>query len=251
MHKAAEDQIDRYERGVEPARRAFADDPAVRLIQDPSIGASHLESFLIYFSALGVAMTEPVESWIIRAGQACARLDGPGVADLGAALQRHAKGEADHHLLIIADLRKLCARRAAAGRTAPDPDELLALPWPDSTHRYRQMHEDLIAGSEPFAQIAVENEIEMLSVEIGPGLLGNARELLGADIMDELSFLTDHVTLDVAHTKFNRHQMAVFLAERPDALDSLIAAGVEALDAYRAFVGDCVTLAGREPAGSR
>lgn len=247
------DPIERYEQSVQPARRAFATDPAVRLIQDPAIGTPHLEAFLIYFSALGVAMTEPVEGWIRRAGEACVAVGGPGVVELGTALQKHAKGEADHHLLMIADLHRLCARRDAAGRSAPDPEDLLAEPWPDSALHYRRMHEDLIAGATPYAQIAVENEIEMLSVEIGPGLLANARALLGADvdgrdILDDLSFLTDHVTLDVAHTKFNRRQMAAFLDIRPDAADALAAAGTAALEAYRAFITDCVRLAERLPA---
>jgi hypothetical protein len=248
------DYIDQYEQGVADARRRFAEDPAVRLIQDPAIGASHLEAFFIYYSALGVAMTEPVESWIRRAGEACVRVGGPGVEDLGTALQKHAKAEADHHLLMISDLRRLCARRAAAGRVAPDPDDVLALPWPASAQHYRQMHEDVIAGPAPFAQIAVENEIEMLSVEIGPGLLGNARALLGDDVMDDLTFLTDHVTLDVGHTKFNRRQMATFLEVRDgDAatIGALVEAGSAALEAYRAFIADCVSLAGQAPAPAR
>jgi hypothetical protein len=248
------EHIDRYEEGVAPAHQRFADDPAVRLIQDPAIGAAHLEAFFIYFSALGVAMTEPVEGWILRAGEACVEVGGAGLAELGSALQKHAKGEADHHLLMMADLRRLCARREAAGRVAPDPDELLALPWPESAQRYRRMHEDVIAGPTPYAQIAVENEIEMLSVEVGPGLLGNARALLGEDVLADLSFLTDHVTIDVAHTAFNRRQMASFLDRRngDDAtVEALVGAGTAALDAYRAFLADCVSLAGQVPATAR
>lgn len=245
------EQIERYEQGVLPARQAFAAEPAVTLIQDPGIGASHLEAFFIYYSALGVAMTKPVEGWIRRAGEACVRVGGPGVAELGAALQKHATAEADHHLLMVADLWRLCARREAASRPAPNPIELLALPWPESAKRYRQLHEDLITGPAPYVQIAVENEIEMLSVEVGPSLLGNARALLGADISGDLSFLTHHVTLDVGHTRFTRHQMKTFLAQRPDAVDALVTAGTAALEAYRAFVVDCVTLAGQVPAAAR
>ena len=44
-------------------------------------------------------------------------------------------------------------------------------------------------------------------------------------MLDELSFLTGHVELDVGHTKFNRRQLAAFLDERPFALDALVAAG--------------------------
>jgi len=237
--------IERYEQALEPARRQFADDPAVRLIQDPTIGISHLEAFFIYWSALGVAMTEPVEGWIRQAGEACVRAGGPGLDELGSALQKHAKAEADHHLLMIDDVRRLCARRDGAGRAAPQPSEVLALAWPESAHRYRKLHEDVITGPEPYAQIAIENEIEMLSILIGPPLLANARALLGEDITNDLTFLTDHVTLDVGHTKFNRAQMVQFLNVRPSALDALVAAGTQALDAYRAFLAHCVSLAHR------
>jgi hypothetical protein len=242
------EHIERYEEGVADARRAFSDDPAVRLIQDPAIGADRLEAFFIHYCALGVGMTEPVEGWIRRAGEACTRA---GAETLGVALQKHARAEADHHLLMIADLKRLCARREAAGRPSFDADALLELDWPASTHRYRAMHEEVIAGPEPWAQIGVENEIEMLSVEIGPGLLANARALLGDDVLEDLSFLTDHVELDAGHTKFNRRQMAKFLDERPEALDALVRAGTAALDAYREFLGDCVALAGSQPAASR
>ena len=170
------------------------------------------------------------------------------------ALQKHARAEADHHLLMISDLKRLCARRAAAGRPPLDPQVLLDLPWPEPALRYRQMHEDVIAGPAPYAQIAVENEIEMLSLAVGPGLLGNARALLGDDVLDDLSFLTDHVELDAGHTKFNRRQMVTFLDRRddPDAtVDALVAAGTAALDAYRGFVAHCVSLAGAVPASAR
>lgn len=238
------DYIDRYEQAVAGARQAFADDPAVRLIQDPSIGADHLEAFFIYFSALGVGMTEPVEGWIQRAGDACAATGADDLVALGKALRGHAKAEADHHLLMIEDLKRLCARRDAAGRGTLDPEELLSLPRPESTQRYRTMHEDVISGPEPYAQIAIENEIEMLSLTLGPPLIDNAKALLGGEVVGDLSFLTDHVELDAGHTKFNRRQLAKFLDGRPDALDALVRAGVEALDSYRAFLSDCVAMAG-------
>ncbi len=214
--------------------------PAVRLIQNPGLGPQRLHAFLIYFSALGVGMTEPVEGWIRRAGQATEAL---GATTLGKALQGHARAEADHHLLMIDDLGRLCDRWNTRYRPSLQPQMLLSSAWPDSVRRYRALHEDVIAGAEPFAQIAIENEIEMLSVAIGPGLLGNVERLLGHEVLGELSFLTGHVELDVGHTKFNRRQLAAFLDERPFALDALVAAGIAALDAYLDFVSDCVARA--------
>jgi hypothetical protein len=231
--------IESYESALGPARTAFAQDPSVRLVQDAAIGETRLESFLITFNALGVAMTEPVEGWIRRAGQACVDVGGPGTTELGEALQKHAAGEADHHLMMISDLRALCDRRHRAGRSAPAPDDMLGLEWPQPVHRYRDLHEDVIAGDTPFAQIAIENEIELLSLGFGAGMLDNARALLHSD-GSELSFLDEHVTLDVGHTAFNKRQMAGFLEERPDALEPLVRAGTAALDTYRAFVGHCL-----------
>lgn len=238
--------IEQYEQAVEPARRRFADDPVVRLIQSPEIGAAHLESFLAHWFALGVPMTEPVEGWIRRAGEACVAVGGPGVGELGVALQKHAKAEADHHLMLIADLHRLCERRATAGHPKPDAEELLKLEWPAATHRYRGQHEEVIAGPEPYAQIAIENEMEMLSLSFGPLLTDNCRAVLGEDIAQAMTFLDEHITLDVGHTKFNRRQMAKFLDTCPEALDALVSAGSETLDTYRAFLAHCVGIS--EPA---
>jgi hypothetical protein len=232
--------VESYEHAVTPARARFRAAPAVRRIQDPEIGPQGLHAFLIYFSALGVGMTEPVEGWIRRAGQATESL---GATTLGKALQGHARAEADHHLLMIDDLGRLCDRWNARYRPDLHRQPLLDSEWPDSVHRYRGLHEDVIAGAEPYAQIAIENEIEMLSVAVGPGLLANVERLLGPDVLADLSFLTGHVELDVGHTKFNRRQLAAFLDERPFALDALVAAGIAALDAYLEFIGDCVARA--------
>lgn len=234
------ESIEEYEAGVRPAREAFASAPAVRRTVGADSSAELLEGFLIYYSALGVAMTEPVEGWIARAGERTAQV---GPVDLGRALQGHAKAESGHHLLMIDDLRGLCARWNASGRPTMDPDELLATPWTDAVHRYRTLHEDVIVGDTPYAQIAIENEIEMLAVTWAPDVLANARRLCGGQIMDALSFLAEHVELDVGHTKFNRRQMAKFLDGRPEAVQPLIAAGTAALESYRDFVTDCVTLA--------
>lgn len=245
--------IDRYDHGVASARRRFYDDQAIQLLKSPEIGASHLEAFYIYFCAFGVGMTQPVEGWIRQAGEACIAVGQP---KLGKALIGHAKAEADHHLLMIEDLGQLCQRRKGAGRAAPTAEYMLALDWPDSVHRYRRMHEDVIAGSAPYAQIAIENEIEMLSVGLGPDLLNNASALLGSEFVTDLSFLTEHVELDAGHTKFNRRQMAAFLEVQDskgtasETVDALVMAGTEALDAYRAFLSDCVTRSRAANAGS-
>src|SRR5262249_17650096 len=89
-------------------------------------------------------------------------------------------------------------------------------------------------------QLAVEYEIEMLSVTYGPRLLERCTGLLGEAIREGLSFLSDHVALDAGHTNFNRIQLGRLLEEQPGFLSGLVTAGSAALDAYAMFLGDCM-----------
>jgi hypothetical protein len=83
-----------------------------------------LEAFLLYFCAIGAQMTEPVET-----------LDSPGGLSLfgpwaprpwGSIDDRHARAEAGHHLMMIADLRSLAAHWNLRNTRLPvDADELL------------------------------------------------------------------------------------------------------------------------------
>jgi hypothetical protein len=67
--------------------------------------------------------------------------------------------------------------------------------------------------------------------------------LLPAGTLSGLSFLQEHVELDVGHTQFNKRQLGKFLSAYPEATAHLIAAGEAALLAYADFVGDCLRLA--------
>ncbi len=90
-----------YERLLAPARERFAASPGVRAIQS-SQDAAFLESFLLHFSALGSRMTAPVEGWICAAAERCAAI---GLPELARALRGHARAEAGHDLMMIADVR--------------------------------------------------------------------------------------------------------------------------------------------------
>ena len=92
-----------YDQLLAPSRQRFDSHRAIEALFRSPLDPVTLERFLIYFSALGVGMTEPVEDWIRRAGGRCRDL---GMPDLAAALEAHAKHEADHHLLMQADTRR-------------------------------------------------------------------------------------------------------------------------------------------------
>ncbi len=226
-----------YERELQPARQRFASESLLTKVMTPDVEPALLEAFFIQFCALGVGMTEPVEGWIRRAGERCEAM---GATELGRALVKHAKHEAGHHEMMIADTRKLVERWNARRTPRLDADQLLARIPPPGVRRYQDLHEEVIAGDAPYGQVAIEYEIEALSERHGAPLLAHCAAILGKETLEGLSFLEEHVAIDVGHTKFNARQLDGFLKQRPDALPALVAAGSAALDAYAAFLGDCL-----------
>jgi hypothetical protein len=209
-------------------------------VLDDRADGDRLELFFIYFCALGVQMTQPVESWIERAGQRCTEL---GWLELGRALRMHARHEADHHLMMIEDTRVLVHRRNQRLGHSLRADDLLATPPTAGVRRYVRLHEQVIAGTTPFAQLAVEYEIENLSVAYGGKVLRQFRHRLGNDSLDGMSFLAEHVAIDVGHTKFNAAELERLLAQFPESAPVLAETGARALEAYAMFLSDCLRLA--------
>ena len=232
--------IQEYEAQIASSRQHFEQHPAVRKVCHDEIDSKTLEAFLIYFSALGVGMTEPVGRWIRRAGERCGAL---GLSGLAKALGAHAQHEEGHHLLMEADTNHLVHLWNQRYEPKLDACDLLALDHTAGVTAYRGLHEDVIEGSLPYGQLAIEYEIELLSVAYGPQLVERCIRIIGKDVLQGLSFLKDHVELDVGHTKFNRLQLSRLLDEQPEFLQGLVTAGSKALSAYAAFLGDCLTMA--------
>jgi hypothetical protein len=238
-NEASARPLEQYELRLAIARERFDQHPAVRALFHDPVEPLTLERFMISFATLGVRMTEPVEGWIRRAGQRCGEL---GLEALAKALVTHAHHEADHHLLMLADARFLIERWNKAGKPELNVDALLQLPATPGVRAYVSVHESVISGPTPYGQLAIEYEIEMLSVAYGPRLLERCIALLGEAILEGLSFLSDHVALDAGHTNFNRLQLDRLLEDQPDFLSGLVTAGSAALDAYAMFLGDCMGL---------
>ena len=226
-----------YEEQLEPARARFDKSYGITKLMSNATPPELVELFLIQYCSLGVSMTEPVEGWIRRAGVRCLEV---GVRELGEALVCHAKHEAGHHMMMIRDTRSLVARWNAARAPALDAETFLLAPRPSGVERYVELHERTIAGDKPFGQIAIEYEIELMSIRVGPPFIGQCVNKLGPDITRCLSFVEDHVELDVGHTKLNLRQLGNLLERHPDFLDTLVATGKAALEVYAQFMEDCM-----------
>ena len=227
---------------VEAARARITRDEALAAIVEPDADPQLVLAFLIYFSALGVDMTRQVEDWILRAGQRCQEL---GHTQLGRALVMHARHEAGHHTMMIDDLRKLVPRWNQRYEPKLDVDRLLALQPTDAMKRYIAIHEDTIESETPYGQIAIEYEVEGMSVVLGPALMKACGQALGEEIIQEMSFIHEHAALDVGHTAMNEAELEKFLAINPSDAELLAKIGGEALHIYLDFLGECVRL-GRE-----
>jgi hypothetical protein len=235
----AHPSIASYNLLMAPARERFETSPglsAIRSSNDPRF----LEAFLLYFCAIGAQMTEPVETWIRRAASRCSAL---GLPELAAVLTKHARAEAGHHLMMIADLRSLAGHWNLRHTPQVEADELLRLRPSYGASRYCRVHEVNIAGDTPYAQIAIEYEIEQLPLRYGALFISRCVELFGPDILPSLSFVTEHIELDIGHTQFNARELAKLIHRIPESLPALVAAGSAALDAYAQFLTDCVELA--------
>lgn len=228
-----------YDPRMAEARVHFATSPGAVVLAGADMDPTFLKLFLIHYSSLGVALTRPVEDWLIRSSRRCTEM---GLGALGRALRSHAKAEAGHDQMMVEDTHALVAQWNASGAPALDAEGLLQRQPTAGGRMYRQLHEDTIAGSSPFAQIAIEYEIELLPVQFGPILLDQCRRVLGRDILKSLSFLREHITLDVAHSRFNALHLDRLLRAHPEHLDLLVAAGQKALEAYATFLNDCIEL---------
>jgi hypothetical protein len=227
-----------YEPAMRPARERFATNPAGSALASAS--PDFLESFLIQFCSLGVGLTRPVEGWLLRSGKRCEEV---GLPELGRALRSHAKQEAGHDNMMVDDTHALVARWNARRTPHLDAEELLNQPPTRGGLAYQRLHEETIRSDAPYAQIAIEYEIELLPVQFGQMFLDQCQGALGRDILGALSFLREHIVLDVAHSRFNEQQLEKLLQTNLANLDALVRAGTAALDAYAAFLDDCVQIA--------
>jgi hypothetical protein len=227
-----------YTRAIEPARQRFADDPFVRAVFSGELERPTFLATLLYFNALGVPMTEPVQRWIHKSGVRCKEI---GLIAIGRALEKSAKLEADHHLMMITDAHYLVGEW---NREFPDfqlrAEALLATPQTRGVDWYRAIHEEYLAGPTPYVQIAFMQEIERLAEAYGARFVESTKRVLGPDAAEGLSFIHFHIKNDVGHAALSHKLLDDVLAERPDSLGELVATGEKAIASYRLFLEDAV-----------
>lgn len=227
--------VENYERKIAATRRGFCASGPFQDALRGGLAAEHLSFALIEYTSRSVKITEPVESWIHRAGERCREV---GLEKIGDTLVRHAGQEAGHHLLLIEDSKILVARHNRISGTHLDAQERITRAATPAMCRYIELHESVIRGDAPFCQIAIELEIERLSLTAGRKFLAVCRNAL--ELEDEgLSFLAEHVQIDEGHTKLNERLLARVLESAPERVDLMADTGRRALEIFGAFLDEC------------
>lgn len=229
-----------YEPHTLLARSRLDSDSSLRRLLDPSLKPVVLERFLIEWMSRAAYMTEPVDGWIRRTGQRCIEL---GMDKLGQSLITHARSETGHHLMTIADARSLVEHWNARHPSPLNLEELLAQTPTESMKEYRQLHDETIEGPYPVGQIAIEREIGFLAVHFGPRLMQQVETVLGKEIAGKLTFLIEHVAVDVGHTLLNEKMLREAITRSPEEAHRYAEAGARAMTAYIRFLGDCLHIA--------
>ena len=89
------------------------------------------------------------------------------------------------------------------------------------------------------------------AVYFGPRLMKQVETVLGADVAGMLSFLNEHVVVDVGHTLLNEKMLGEAIARSPDNGPVYAETGARAMTTYIRFLGDCLRIAEGSPAPLR
>jgi len=226
-----------YEPYALPARALLDTDPALRRLLDPSLDPKVLARFLIEWMARAAYMTEPVDGWIRGTGQRCIE---QGMEKMGHALITHAKSETGHHLMTLEDARSLVGHWNTRYLPTLSVRDLCAQSPLESMEAYRRLHDETIGGAFPVGQIAIEREVGFLAVYFGPRLMQQVERLLGPEVAGMLTFLTEHVAVDVGHTLLNEKMLEEAISRSPENARIYAETGARAMTLYIRFLGDCL-----------
>ncbi|MFZ5895005.1 MAG: hypothetical protein ACOY0T_28355 [Myxococcota bacterium] len=230
-----------YQRACAGLRQAFDTKPAVRELFYDNIDSTLLELFMIHWCALSAGLTEPIPRFLKRASENCAKL---GVREVAEFFLEHAHEEDGHEDWARRDTIKLVKRWNRARPDQPlDADVLLQNKISPAVERYHALHERVINGESPWGELAIDVEIELLSVVYGPLLIQRCIQGMGREVLAELSFLREHVTADVNHTNVNFEVVQRVLDQQPHFAEDLVATAAGALESYADFLGDALARA--------
>lgn len=234
--------IDQYAARMASVRAHLQDCEVSRRLCDPNLDPDVFLRWLIDFASYGVQNTRPVERWMTSAGE---HMIAQGFQEIGEVFKSHGKHEGGHDELMVADTHRLVARWNERHGDDLDPEQLIAREPTPSVRRYVELHEDIAAGDRPWRNLAIAREIEGVATAIGPHVVEQCKRVLGEEGLGDVTFIVDHVELDVGHTAQDDRLIGRLLAEKPELMDELVERAEETLRTYIDYLGECFIEADR------
>lgn len=230
-----------YQKRCELARQEFAQRPVVKEIFAEEVEPKLLELFMIHWSALSAGLTEPIPVYLERAGERCKNM---GFQTMAEFFYEHEEEEDGHDNWAIEDVEKLVKSWNQENSDFPlDAKKLLDNKMSPAVKRYHKLHEGAIEGDSPWAELAIDVEIELFSATYGPILVQKWVNCMGEDSLSNISFLHKHVLADVGHSETNFEVVDTFITQHPESIDNLVETGTKALNCYADFLEDAMNYA--------
>lgn len=230
-----------YEEAIRKNRDDFANHPAIIAAFSKSTSRDFAELFLIYWTVLSAGLTQPIPRYLKSAGEKCQEKKLPELAHF---FFEHYKEEDGHDGWAMADTTKLVARW---NQRHPDSqlnaEALLELKLSPGVKKYHELHEHFIFGDAPYGELAIDMEIELITVKYGPRMILQGIWKVGPSLLFDMSFLREHVRFDFGHTDKNFMVLDQLLKSRPEFLNPLLEAGRGALETYGGFLNDALSYA--------
>ncbi|MFK0733946.1 MAG: hypothetical protein ACFKPT_30775 [Gloeotrichia echinulata GP01] len=230
-----------YQKKAELARQEFASREVVKELFTKEIEPKLLQLFMIHWSALSAGLTEPIPAYLQRAGERCQNM---GLESMANFFYGHEEEEDGHENWAMDDVKELVVIwNQEQPNCQLDAQELLAKKISPAVKLYHQLHERVIEGDSPWAELAIDVEIELLSTTYGPILVKKWVDCMGQASLSNVSFLHKHVLADVGHTDTNFDVVDKFISEHPEYVDTLVQTATDALNIYAEFLKDAMTYA--------
>jgi hypothetical protein len=224
-----------YQKLIQPHREKFQEYFAQlekKLSSDPVLP----ELFMIYWTVLSAGLTGPIPHYLRSAGEKCREKGLPEMAEF---FFEHCEEEDGHDGWAKKDTEKLVVRwNKRHPQLVLDTEELLSQKDSPAVKRYHEMHEKFIFGEAPYGELAIDVEIELITVKYGPKFLLKCIAKMGPGIIFDMSFLREHVRFDFGHTDKNFDVIHRLLEQHPEFLEHLVDAGRGGLETYAGFLGD-------------
>ncbi|MDO8578120.1 MAG: hypothetical protein Q7R50_02950 [Dehalococcoidales bacterium] len=230
-----------YQKRCQAARDAFASRKVVNELFNEEVDPKLMKLFMISWSALSSGLTQPIPEYLKRAGENCAK---KGVAEMAAFFAQHTEEEDGHDEWGRDDTRKLVERWNKEEPEFPlNAEDMLKNNMSPAVKRYHKLHENVIDGDSPWAELAIDVEIELITTQYGPRLLQSCVRSMGEDSLADVSFLREHVRFDVGHTETNFETIHKLITKHPEYTDALVETAFKALESYADFLDDAMSSA--------